>query len=364
MIGPELTGEDFSGLPRKSEHERTRKPGRPREIDPESLGRAVNELQFVLEQNWGVAGWLLREAKSISDVRNAFGKIVYQRCGYLEPFREPLTRETSLQELRSLRKRVAEVQERHRRNYERCQHAQETCERTFYAWAAECDPVKRAEIQTYRPAFARTYEEAESLAKSSSAEQESLRSELRECEAYFAQSEILSSIQSSRHRFTPLKVARAMAGLPRITARASCDLCTKHGINLPDGIAFEIFRTIERAVKEPVRDLGRSIDTIREYLLNGPHNGLAHAVQLRKNWYFLESAIRSAARDTDAERGSLAFRIFAEFSGTSTSHNAVEAVLAQANRLLKDGEEPELERGPIWGPPLKSRAKRGTGLKD
>jgi hypothetical protein len=173
-------------------------------------------------------------------------------------------------------------------------------------------------------------------------ELESLLSQLKEREAYLAQAEILRFLESSRRKFTPLKVACAMAGLPHVTARVSCERCAQFGIKPSHGIAFDVFQTIERMVPEPISDLGGSIETLRQYLLNGPESNLPHAAQLRKNWYFLESSIRSAARDTGAQRGSLTFRIFAEYSMTSTSHSAVEAVLAQANRLLKDYEDTEV----------------------
>ena len=356
MIGPELTGEDFSELTWESVHEQKRKPGRPREIDPESLSRAVNELQFVLEQNWGAVGWLLREAKSISDVRNAFAEIVHESCGYLEPFRDNLTRKTTSNELRALRKRVVELQERHRRDYARCQSAREAFDQASKARATDSDPVKQAQIQPILPDLEYKSQEADSLEQKSRMELESLRTQLKEREAYFAQAEILRFIESNRRQFTPRNVACAMAGLPNVTSRASCEQCEKDGINPSHGIDFEMFQTIERTVPEPILDLGRSIDAMRECLLDGPHSNLAHAVLLRKNWYFLELAIRSAARNTGAQRGSLIFRIFAEYIRTSTLRSAVEAVLAQTNRLLKDGEEPESELGLSWGPSRKSRA--------
>lgn len=330
MIGPELDGNDFSELAWESDDEQKRKPGRPSEIEPAALRRAVIELQFVLEENWGLVGWLLREARSPSDVRIEFGKMVSHNCRYLEPFREYPTRETTLPELRILRKRLESAQVRHRRNYTRCQDAQESCQRTFDAWVVELDPVKRAQIQRLRPALAGMFEEAESLAQTSSVELESLQTELREREAYFAQSEILRFLETSRRKFTPRNVALAMAGIPRITARVSCEQCGKFGINPPDGIEFEIFRIIERSVPEPIRDLGRSIDTIRKRLLYGSNHDHPGVDQLRKNWYFLELAIRLAARDSSAQPGSLTFRIFAEYSRTITSHSAVEAMLAEA----------------------------------
>lgn len=350
MIGPELPGEDFSGIARKSEHEQKRRPGRPREIDPESLSRTVNDLQFVLEQNWGVVGWLLREAKSISDVRDAFAKIVHQRCENLEPFRDDRTRNITSRELRVLRKKVAELKERHSRDYAQRQSVQGAFDQASQARSTASDPVKQVQIEAILLDLGCKSQEAESLEQKRRMELGSHRTQLKECEAYYAQTEILGFLESNRRQFTPKNVACAMAGLPRVTARVSSEQCAKYGINPSHGMAFEMFQTIERMVPEPIHDLTHSIDSLREYLLNGPHTVLAHAVQLRKNWYFLESAIRSSARDTHAQHGSLAFRIFADYSRTSTSHSAVEAVLAQANRLHKDDEDPELERSPCWGP--------------
>jgi DnaJ-domain-containing protein 1 len=358
LIGPEITGENISDLIWESEHEQKRKPGRPREIDPESLSRAVNDLQFVLEQNWGEVGWLLREAKSISDVRDAFAKIVHQSCSYLEPFTDDQTRETNPNELRALRKSVAELQERHSRNYVQRQSAQDVFDRASKARATDSDPLKQAQIQAILSDLEYKSHELDSLEKASRTELESLRTQLKEREASFAQAEILRFLESNRRQFTPLNVACAMAGLPHVTARVSCERCRKYGINPSHGIAFEMFQTIERTVPEPIRDLGRSIDIMREHLLSRPHNSLASAAQLRKNWYFLESAIRGAARDTRVQYGSLTFRIFAEYCRTSTSHSAAEEILAQANWLLRDGEEPEPERSPSWGPPRKSSTNR------
>jgi hypothetical protein len=349
LFGPELSGDDFPGMAPQLGDEQRRKLGRPPEIEADALSRAVTELQFILEQNWGVVGWLLKIAKSCSDVRNAFAKIVIQNSMYLEPFREYPTRKTSMQGLRSLRKRLARSLEMHRRNYARWQHAMEKCERAFRAWAVECDPVKRAQIQRLRPAFACAYEEAEALFQSSSMEQESLRTEVRECEAYIAQSEILRHLEANRRKFTPRNVALAMAGLPNISARVSCEKCVKYGINPSDGAAFETFRFIERAIPETILDLAHSIETMRGRLLKGALSDLSEAAQLRNNWYFLDRAIRSAMRVTVGQRGSVAFRIFAEYTRTSTSHSALDAILAGANRLLKADEEIELEQGLIWG---------------
>jgi len=321
------------------------------------------DLQFVLEQNWGEVGWLLREAKSISDLRNAFAKIVHQSCRYVEPFTDDQTRKGNPNELRATRKRVAELQQRHRRDYAQSQSAQQYFDQASEARATDSDLVTQGQIRAILSGLDYRSKEADSVEKASRTELESLRTELREREAYFAQAEILRFLESNRRQFTPLTVACAMAGLPRVTARISCEQCAQFGIKPPYGIAFEIFRTIERMVPEPIHNLGHSVDALREYLRSGPHNDLAHVVRLRKNWYFLESAVRSAARYTQAQRGSLTFRIFAEYSRISTWHSAAEAVLAQAARLLKDDENPEVEPSRNWGPPPRNRARHGPVLK-
>lgn len=347
-MGLELPGEDFSDPPFQTQRSGQRKRGRPSEVDPEMLGRNVAELQFALEQNWGVVGWLLWQAETIPEVQAAFRSVVNPVCRLLEPFTGDRTLQTTAVELRKLRKRAVDARVRYRREYVMCRDAEEKCERAFQAWGAESDPVKRAQIQAIRQSLARDYDEADRLETNSRRECDSFEAELKEREAYFAQSEILNFIQSNRRQFTPLNIACAMAGLPLVTARVSCEQCAKHGIDPLPGMAFDVFRTIQRTLQEPIRDLGDSIDSLRKHLLSGSENELPHSAELCNNWYFLESAIRSAARDTRAPFGSLAFRVFAEYSRAITSHTLAEAVLAQAQRLLLNGEDLGLQRGPQW----------------
>src|SRR5258707_2563565 len=100
-MGPQLVGEDFLGYPLESTGSGEPKPGRPSEIDSETLRRNVSALQFVLEQNWGEVGWLLKQAKAEADVRAAFEKIVNPRCNLLGPFtKDHVCSQTALRPLR------------------------------------------------------------------------------------------------------------------------------------------------------------------------------------------------------------------------------------------------------------------------
>src|SRR6185437_9748046 len=109
--------------------------------DPEKLKRDVSELQFVLEQNWGVVGWRLFQAKTIFDVQAAFRSIVNPRCSLLELFISDRTLRTTAADLRKLRKRVKDARVRYRREFATCRESREKCERAFKAGAAEPDPV-------------------------------------------------------------------------------------------------------------------------------------------------------------------------------------------------------------------------------
>jgi hypothetical protein len=336
---PELPGENSSHPVLERKRDRQRRRGRPSEIDSETLQRAVTELQFALEQNWGVAGWLLRQAREISEVRIAFQKIENPKCRFLELFTQKETKRTTGNELRRARQEVKNAELRFRDNFAALQRAQDSCERVFYEWVAHSDPVKKAQIQSMRSGLAHTYEEAQLLERASRLRSESLRTELKEREAYFAQSEILRFIQSNRREFTPLNIARAMAGIPFIAARVSCERCSASKMGLEDSFELQKFQIIERVLVEPITNLESAIERLRKRLLMGRGRHLPSPAELRANWYFLESAVRSAACDFDAPHGSLAFRVFAKYGELCRSRSPSEEIRANAQRLILDGEK-------------------------
>lgn len=332
----ELPGEDFFRDIPSADGNVRRKRGRPSEINPERLRQDANDLNFALEENWGEVGWLLWQAKTISDVRYAFRSIVNPQCHLLEKFRRDRTRSTTGSELRAIRVKLLEAIRCHRERLAQLRFASDRYKRAARAETVEADPLKRARLQMILSVLATNHHEAEALENSARLQFETLKTELEEREADFAQSEILRFVQSNRRKFTPSNLAGAMAGLPLVTARISCQNCTKGGIVPVPGLAFNIFETIERVLKEPVQDLGALIVAMRRRVLERPYNDLPHIAVLCENWYFLESAIRSAVCDMDAPYGTLAYRVFAEYMATSTRHSAADAVLALAKRLTRE----------------------------
>jgi hypothetical protein len=230
-------------------------------------------------------------------------------------------------------RREKELGELRRRQLADAQNGRCARECLLRSWEAESDPLLRGQIHNELARCEQEHEEIASLDAKSRAERENLRSEIADCEAHFAQSEILKHLQTNRRRFTPLNVSRAMAGIPLVTARVSSELCTRHRMTQSDGILFEVFRMLERALKEPCPNLGDTIDSLRNQLVSGPGRNLPHAAELRKNWYFVATAIRSAMGNTDGPFGSLPFRVFAEYCKKTSSPTMPEALRAEAESL-------------------------------
>jgi hypothetical protein len=332
LISSELAGEDFSEMTSESAREKKRKPGRPREIDPESLRRAVNELQFVLEQNWGEVGLGLWGAKTTADVRAAIRKIKNYRSGLLDQFTKDNTRSMSAPELRENRRNLNFAEQRHRVEYAEYLKVSERYERASAAYKCEHDFVKKEELRKILVSLESDHLKEKALESETRSDLEALKKRREEGEAYFAQSEILKFLQSNRRSFTPMNLACAMAGLPGVTARHSCDLCRKYGIRPPAGMAYSQFKFIENSLKGIMQDRFMGVDKVKRELLKASNEGLAHIIELKKNWYFLARAIREAG-EVQSNNDLLAFRVFSRYISLSCLHSAADSVLAEAEKL-------------------------------
>jgi hypothetical protein len=120
--------------------------------------------------------------------------------------------------------------------------------------------------------------------------------------------------------------------------KLSYERCSSFSANLEDGIEFQKFSIIRRGLKNSNADSLGEIERIRRYLLMGADKHSLAAAELRKNWYFLESAVRCEVRNSEARRDSLAFRVFAKYRKLSRSCKPSEEMLARSKRLIFDGE--------------------------
>jgi hypothetical protein len=101
---------------------------------------------------------------------------------------------------------------------------------------------------------------------------------------------------------------------------------------------FEVFQTIERVYREAIQDHERFIASLHEHLLHGSTAQLPHIASLRKNWYFVELAVLSAAKEPQAPSGSLPYRVFAEYARRFRCQHPGDSVLAEGKRLVLSGE--------------------------
>lgn len=305
--------------------------------------RTAQKLCFVLEQNWGPVGERLRDSKTISDIRNAFCQVRGVQCSRLDLFTRSQTRRSNGTEIRKLRK---ELQQTRKLLYEASvgqRYARDWYKKAYRDRAAEPDESRKQELELAC---------AEWLAKSGRADAsraeidkslEMLSEKLRSCEAYFAQSEILVFVQSGRREFTPFNVAAAMAGIPHLSARMSCQRVWSMKPPCTKGHAYLMFSAINANFSQWPRNRDHGIERMRDYLVARQRNKLPHIKELRKNWYFLSLAIRSSIQKPRGTRGSLPYRIFAEYMSRSSCQGSGDSVLAETCRILIPGERPELE---------------------
>lgn len=305
--------------------------------------RTAQKLCFVLEQNWGPVGERLRDSKTISDIRNAFCQVRGVQCSRLDRFMRSETRRSIGNEIRKLRK---ELQQTRKLLYEAS-----VGQRYTHHWYKKACRDRAAESNESRK-YELDLACAEWLGKSGQADANraelerrlaSLTEELKKCEAYFAQSEILVFIQSGRREFTPFNVAAAMAGIPLLSARMSCQRVWSMKPPYTKGHAYLMFSAIDANFSQWPRSLDHGIERMRDYLVAPQRNKLPHINELRKNWYFLSIAIRSSIQKPRGTRGSLPYRIFAEYMSRSSCQGSGDSVLAETDRILIPGERPELE---------------------
>ena len=348
MNGPEFDGEENRVDPLTGFSDTPREVGRPSELNNESLMHAAREIQHILEQNWGPVGEKLLLAKTPSDIGVALEQVEFIRSLRLELFTQRENRKASGDILRKRRKQLQElgVQIYHAALAQR--YAREWHQRAQDDWCYESETERKKELELACSTWAYKSQDADQDLKELEADRGRLTQELRESEAYFAQSEILKFVRSKRREFTPSNVAAAMAGLPYLSARVSCERIRALKPQLRDGHAYHIFQIFQAMFAEYPRDIDSAVDGMRKYLIAEKRAKMGHVKELRKNWFSVEAAIRFNLKQPRGPRGSLPFRIFAEYTRKFTQQQRGDMVLAETRRIVLDGERPKLEGLPHW----------------
>jgi hypothetical protein len=328
--------------------EKKRGPGRPEEIGDNALGRALAELNFVLEQNWALIGWELQRAKTIPDIRAAFKEIVGFNCAQLEPYRYEPTQRTTSKELRHLRRELADAHEQSRTRANVLTETRRSAESASLTEAVESSATVAA-VQASRSQLTKAYEEARVAFEASQVHSMELLARLYQQEAHFVQSQLLEFTQSNRRRFQPLSIAMAMAGMPRLSARVSCERCSRLKDNVQPGLTYQMFQAVAAVFARPGATVSEASDSMKAYLLESGRKSQIHITELRRNWHFLGLAIETVCRAGPHPRGALPYRTFAEYQRRFECQNQAQVLLAEKNQLQANKNAPSPERFIVAG---------------
>jgi len=276
--------------------------GRPQQISDGRLSGRRNELFEALGRHWGELGWELKTARSPREVG-----VVLSSLAHLYPFlfdlpfcKEITVTSASAEDLRKVRRRSFSTDEALRavrsdigKRVKLVAEAQKALSQAQAGERQEAIDVVTAELTTRKEKL----KKLQSRLKKMNSERESLRMELKNLEACYAETEVFKLIQSRNYRLTPKTFANAMAGLPYIGWRQSLKRCAKIPLHLkPDGLycVFDAVRYILNrasyplAKNDPLELFEKGISTLpkrdnyefaQEYLL--------------KNWIHLKKALTS-----------------------------------------------------------------------
>lgn len=290
------------------------------------------ELQFVLEQNWGLIGWELRHAKTLGDIRAAFSAIKGFNCPHLELFRQYPTRRTTPAALRQLRKEMAHSQITCRRAYAAYISSRESIERVSQAFVHATDETALTSLQHLQAEMAMRHERANVAFEECQAHSRELQSKLDQQEAWFAQSQLGNFIHSARREYTPLNIAMAMAGMPQLSARVSCERCSGLKGTFEAGLTYQMFQAVETVFANPPVGAIEGPEQMCTYLIDPGRRKQIHIGELWKNWYLLKCAIESTSANA-CPRGALPYRIFAEYQRRFHVQTPSDVLSVQVSRL-------------------------------
>lgn len=326
-----------------------RKRGRPTSIDlPSLLGRR-DRLVWLLENNWGRVGWELFQATTIEQVRSALEPLDREIDFVLKSFTTAAIRNISRIEFREMKKKSVHLHGQIRDALEEEESWKESHEKALRAFrqlhSAKQSLVGRNEE---RSEFLQTLAELREIAKECRVrrvkllkkhahreelekEERALSKHITEAAAFLAQSELLRFILSVRYTLTPSTFANAMAGFPEIGWRRSSTLCARTASSNSNNTAYQTFQIIRKGVGVESRPVVIE-DELKRMLLAAKGSDDFAIQELKKNWYYLKEAVRTACTN-EAPKGKLPYRITAEYQTRITYRSALDLLHEEEEHL-------------------------------
>lgn len=303
------------------------KRGRPFLIDDSSLFHRRDDLVTTLEYRWAEVGWELQHSHSLPALRKALGPIVH-KSGF-ELFVYPQTQKTNWTELRRTRAEEENLSHRLRVAMENERRAKERLERVLGA-LKDSGEEQLAQLVDSRT---KTHISAVELVSGLKGKLEKCHDNLRNQEAYVAQSELVDFLCSGRYSITPLSVANAMAGLPFVAWRHSTARCIRTAANHGYGLYYEMFEHVTKALASPPRTAEAATEQVKKYLQSKRRTGGYSIVKLvEEDSYFLRTSIE-AVYAAHVPKSALPYRVFAEYQRRSSTRSRYDLVMQEEERL-------------------------------
>jgi len=295
--------------------------GRPQQISDGRLSSRRNELFEALGRHWGELGWELKTARSPREV----GAVLSSLAGLYPflfdlPFLKKITvTSASAEDLRKVRRRsfstdkaLHAVRNDLGKQEKLAAEARKALVQAQAGELQEAIDVVTAELTTRTEKLKKLQSRLEKMKSAS----ESLRAELKNLGACYAETEVFKLIQSRNYRLTPKTFANAMAGLPYIGWRQSRKRCAKIPLRLkPSGLycVFDAVRYILNRVPYPLAK-NDPLELFEKGISTLPKRDNYEFAQeyLLKNWIHLKKALTNTWYSRIG-RDELPYRITAAF---------------------------------------------------
>jgi len=306
-----------------SQHER-----RKSLIDDPQLWGDRDHLVWLLEVTWADVGGKLHAVKTADDVLAALQ--IWKGRSEAPVVRTLLRPESAaasaktLTEKRRRHRELVKLSSEARERREKCRQDLELAERAFTLQLSERD---KAAVEERLAKRAEKFAQAEAEYNVATNREAKMEQQLRESETYFARTEFARFCKSPRYRKTPLNAANALAGLPFMGWRRSVQRCMKSEAVGANGGAIQVFNTIKRIIDSCTRK-SQLAKHAERWLRTQKGTKSFGVAELRKDFYYLQSAIK-AALEQKPRRRELPFAIAREYREHKNHASHVDRLFAE-----------------------------------
>lgn len=317
--------------------------GRPRLVSDAELTGRRDSVVSLLEPSWGEIGWELKRARTVGDLVNAMRPFADQARNY--PIRlllEERTSTCSSLELRQTRRNLGKASQEARLAQEAYDRQAELAAEANAALAQAGNNVRIA--RTVKAELERRQEELDRLGlvlEKAKNNRENLERELREQEAFIAQTELLRFLKSKRYAFTPRNLANAMAGLPYIGWRQSFQRSARSPCQIVLSLHYEVLAILQHILRNRRPSSSEAaLRLLRTELPKLPRKHGYVREYLRQNWLHVKEAVEDCWKSR-SHPGAVPYRITAAFAKSLLRpRTALDRVLAAIELTQIDKPKP------------------------